>query len=221
MDPSEYPRLESYVKSVVGAFADDPRIHSWDVWNEPDNLNPGSYDDPEVKLFYVQRLLPEIFRWVRAMDPIQPLTSGVWNGTWTSEETLTRIERLQLELSDIITFHNYGDPEDFERRIRDLARYGRPIFCTEYMARPLGSEFATILPIAREYGVGAYNWGFVAGRTQTFFPWDSWKKPYPDGEPPVWFHDIFYSDGTPYRVEETEFIRSMALEEEALGSGYR
>jgi hypothetical protein len=215
MDPSEYPRLETYVKSVVDAFADDPRIHSWDVWNEPDNLNIGSYDDPEEKLEYVERLLPEVFRWIRAMDPIQPLTSGVWKGNWTSDGTLTPIERLQLDLSDVISFHHYGVPEDFERRIRDLSRYGRPIFCTEYMARPLGSEFATILPVARDYGVGAYNWGFVAGRTQTYFPWDSWEKPYRDREPPVWFHDIFYSDGTPYRVEETEFIRKILVDEKA------
>jgi hypothetical protein len=213
-DSSEYPRLEHYVKSVVSAFADDPRIHSWDVWNEPDNLNLGSYDDPEEKLFYVERLLPEAFRWIRAVNPVQPLTSGVWNGNWTSDETLNPIERIQLDLSDIITFHNYGVPEDFERRIHDLSRYGRPIFCTEYMARPLGSEFASILPIARDYGVGAYNWGFVAGRTQTYIPWDSWERRYPEEGPDVWFHDIFHSDGTPYRVEETEFIRKTLLDEE-------
>src|SRR5579871_1026402 len=42
-DPSQYPRLEAYVKGVVGAFAKDQRILGWDVWNEPDNVNNGSY----------------------------------------------------------------------------------------------------------------------------------------------------------------------------------
>ena len=32
------PRLEAYVKGVVGAFANDPRMLAWDIWNEPDNL---------------------------------------------------------------------------------------------------------------------------------------------------------------------------------------
>src|ERR1700758_5513262 len=42
-DSSQYPQLESYVKGVVGGFANDQRILAWDVWNEPDNGNDGSY----------------------------------------------------------------------------------------------------------------------------------------------------------------------------------
>src|SRR4028119_1512289 len=38
-DPAEYPRLEAYVKGVVGAFKQDKRILAWDIWNEPDNMN--------------------------------------------------------------------------------------------------------------------------------------------------------------------------------------
>lgn len=51
------------------------------------------------------------------------------------------------------------------------------------------------------------NWGFVAGKSQTIYPWDSWDRAYPT-EPPVWFHDIFRADGTPYRPQEVELIRS-------------
>ncbi|MGB9471361.1 MAG: hypothetical protein WBQ59_18585, partial [Candidatus Acidiferrum sp.] len=32
-DPAQVPRLAAYVKGVVRAFANDPRILGWDVWN--------------------------------------------------------------------------------------------------------------------------------------------------------------------------------------------
>ena len=77
------------------------------------------------------------------------------------------------------------------------------------MARPRGSTFDPILGYLKEQKVGAYNWGFVAGKTQTWLPWDSWEKPYVDREPAVWHHDIFHPDGTPYRQDETDLIRSL------------
>jgi hypothetical protein len=77
------------------------------------------------------------------------------------------------------------------------------------MARPQGSTFIAILPVAKSEKVGAINWGFVAGKSQTYLPWDSWQHPYVKEPPKVWFHDIFHEDGTPYRPEETAFIRSV------------
>ena len=141
------------------------------------------------------------------MEPEQPLTSGVWKGDWSSPEKLSPIEKIQLEQSDVISFHNYDKPAEFEKRIQWLQAYNRPILCTEYMARGNGSTFQGILPIAKKYKVAAINWGFVAGKTQTYLPWDSWKTPYTDREPAVWFHDIFHKDGTPYKTEEVAFIR--------------
>ena len=115
----------------------------------------------------------------------------------------------QLSLSDITSFHNYEPPAAFEKEVKWLETYGRPILCTEYMARPQGSTFQAILPIAKKYKVGAINWGFVAGKSQTYLPWDSWQHPYTDRQPAVWFHDIFHPDGKPYRPAETEFIRQI------------
>jgi hypothetical protein len=143
------------------------------------------------------------------MDPLQPLTSGVWKGDWSSPEKLTAFEKIQLNQSDVISFHNYGGPEDFEKRVKWLQAYKRPILCTEYMARPTGSTFQAILPIAKRENVAAINWGFVDGKTQTRLPWDSWKTPYIDREPPLWFHDIFHKDGTPYKQDEVDFIVKM------------
>ncbi len=48
----------------------------------------------------------------------------------------------------------------------------------------------------------------MAGKTQTIYPRDSWTKTYTE-EPPLWFHDIFRADGTPYRSEEVQLIRAL------------
>ena len=93
-------------------------------------------------------------------------------------------------------------------RLQNLAD-DRPLVLTEYMARPRGSTFAGVLPIAKRLKIAAYNWGFVSGKSQTILPWDSWQKPYVDRQPEMWFHDIFHPDGRAYRLEEIELIRSL------------
>lgn len=210
-DPSQYPRLEAYVKGIVGAFATDQRVLGWDVWNEPNNTNGDAYAklDPPNKVDLVLALLPQVFAWARSAGATQPLTSGVWDGDWSSPEKLTPMERIQIHESDVITFHSYSKPERFEKDVLELEQYHRPVICTEYMARSRGSTFQGTLPIAKKYHVGAINWGLVAGKTQTYLPWDSWQKPYTDREPEVWFHEVFRADGQPYRKEETDFIRQI------------
>lgn len=205
-DLARHNELEAYVKGVISHFANDSRIHSWDLFNEPDNINPSSYVkfEPENKADLSLSLLKKTFAWARSVKPSQPLTAGVWIGEWC-EEKLKPLDRYMLDESDIITFHNYEGPEEMERRIKILQRFYRPILCTEYMARGLSSTFQSILPVLKKYNVGAYCWGFVAGKTQTTFPWDSWTTTY-DGEPSLWFHDIFHTDGKPYKEEEVKFI---------------
>ena len=210
-DSAQYPRLKEYVQGVVGTFANDPRVLAWDLWNEPDNDNRTAYGKVELadKAKYVNLLLPQVFEWARVAHPTQPLTSGVWQGNWSSLEKASPTTRIQLEQSDVLTFHNYGWPEDFEQHVKWLQRYNRPMICTEFMARPTGSTFDTILPLAQQYHVGAVNWGLVAGKTQTYLPWDSWERPYVLIEPVSWFHEVFRTDGKPYRVRETEIIRAL------------
>ena len=209
-DSTQYPRLERYVKGTVAAFANDSRVLAWDIWNEPDNPNTSSYGNVELpnKVEYVIPLLSKAFVWARSVNPSQPLTAGVWNGNWETHETLTPIEKVMIDQSDIITFHNYEDAADFEKRIRQLQQYGRPMICTEYMSRGNGSFFKGSLPIAKKYNVGAINWGLVSGKSQTIYPWDSWKKTY-TSEPDLWFHDIFRKDGTPYKKDEVELIKKL------------
>jgi hypothetical protein len=214
-DPAQYPRLKAYVEGVVGAFASDQRVLAWDVWNEPDNDNGSSYGklEPPNKRELVLALLPQVFAWARAAHPVQPLTSGIWSGDWSSVDRMSPMARLQIEQSDVVSFHNYAWPEEFEQRVHELEQFHRPLICTEYMARSVGSTFDTVLPIAKAQHVAAINWGFVSGNTQTIYPWESWQHPYIQNPPPVWFHDIFRQSGEPYRAEEVKIIRRLTGKE--------
>ena len=210
-DPAQYPMLKDYVVGVMGAFAVDPRILAWDIWNEPDNGDESNdaNSQPPYKNNIVLKLVPQVFAWARSVHPAQPLTSGLYHGDWSSLEAMPPFVRMQIEQSDVISFHNYGWPEEFEKAVIELQQFHRPLICTEYMARSAGSTIDTILPIAHKYRVGAINWGFISGKSQTIYPWDSWKRPYVSDQPTVWFHDLFHPDGTPYREREVEIIRDL------------
>lgn len=223
VDSDRHKVLEAYVRGVVTRFKDDQQVQVWDVWNEPDNLNHNSYgkdkldQEPAQKVERTLPLLEMAFTWARESDPSQPLTSGVWIGNWPDPEKLNQTERVQLEQSDVISFHSYDPPEGIKKCVDNLRRYNRPILCTEFMARPRGSEFDPILAYLKQERVGAYCWGFVAGKTNTIYPWDSWQKRY-EKEPEVWFHDVFRTDGTPFDPAEVEYIRRVTGKNKA-GSG--
>ncbi|MBJ7337020.1 cellulase family glycosylhydrolase [Mycolicibacterium sp.] len=209
-DPRYVGVLNEYVTGVLNQFRSDDRVLGWDLWNEPDN--PASvYRTVERrdKMDLVAALLPQVFQWARAVDPVQPLTSAVWQGSWSDPRQRSAIAGIQLDNSDVVSFHSYAKPADFEDRIGELAPLRRPILCTEYLARSLGSSVEGILPIARRYDVGAYNWGLVAGKTQTYLPWDSWDRPQPE-QPRVWFSDLLRLDGKAYQDGEIDTIRRLA-----------
>lgn len=216
-DKARWGLLEAYVKGIVGRFNKDARVQCWDLFNEPDNTNDSSYGEKgELKTELEKskkhelslELLNKSFTWAREANPTQPLTSGVWRGDWSSDATLTPMEKAQLDNSDIISFHSYDPTDELKKRVAQLRRYKRPLLCTEFMARPRGSTFDPMLAYFKDEKIGAYNWGFVEGKTNTIYPWDSWQKRYA-AEPPVWFHDIFRTDGKPYREEEVEYIKGV------------
>jgi hypothetical protein len=208
-DPGYTRVLRDYVTAVLTQFRNDDRVLGWDLWNEPDNpARVYSKVERKDKQQRVAELLPQVFLWARSVNPGQPLTSGVWRGDWGEPTGRSAISAMQLDNADVITFHSYAEPASFESRIGELAPLGRPIICTEYMARPQGSTVEGILPVAKRQNVSAFNWGFVAGKTQTYFPWDSWDHPY-TSPPKVWFHDLLLPDGRPYRDSEVQTIRGM------------
>lgn len=208
--PERWDELKAYVEGVIGHFKDDKRIDFWDLYNEPDNMNDPAYIKIEStnKVATTVMLLKKTFTWAREANPSQPVTSGVWLGPWADVAKLSPTEKVQLENSDIVTFHNYSRLMDAEACVHNLHRYHRPVICTEYMARPAGSTFDPELGWFKHEHVGAYNWGFVAGKTQTIYPWDSWRKSY-SAEPTVLFHDILRPDGTPLVPGEVEYIKSV------------
>lgn len=215
-DPSRHGELRGYIHGVVARFKDDRRVHAWDVFNEPENDNRNSYGANGAKTEIPNKaemalvLLPKAFAWAREADPSQPLTAAVWRGPWPDPVAMDPIDRAMIDESDVISFHNYAGLDQVKVRVGQLRRYNRPILCSEYMARPAGSTFDPVLGWLKEQKVGGYNWGFVAGKTQTHYPWDSWQKAY-TAEPPVWFHEILRPDGSPYRPDEARYIRSLTV----------
>jgi hypothetical protein len=209
-DPARHDELKAYISGVIARFRDDKRIHAWDIFNEPDNNNRNSYfkHEPTNKLELATVLLKKSFAWARDANPTQPITAGVWLGTWADPKKLSPMEKFMVEESDIITFHNYAKLDEVKQCVQNLRRYNRPILCTEYMARPRGSTFDPILGYFKQEKVGAYNWGFVAGKTQTIYPWETWTKTHTN-EPAIWFHDIFRTNGKPFDPKEVEYIKSV------------
>jgi hypothetical protein len=190
-DSRTWSGLLGYTKDVVGAFGRDRRVLAWDLFNEPSN---SGYMDASVPL------LKAVFAWAREANPDQPLTSGLWNDHAMSNDVM-------LDNSDVVSFHDYDPPDELEGHIAKLEETGRPLICTEYMARTRGSLFETSLPVFKRHRVGALSWGLVKGKTNTIFAWDA---PMPgQDEPPVWFHDLFRPDGTPFKASETLFLKAI------------
>lgn len=209
-DPKELQRALEYAKEVVAAYSIDKRVLAWDVWNEPDNTNAGRFSssEPPNKTELLRTILPEAYRYVRAGNPTQPVTSGLWrNGDWSSKDKLGPVEKIQVDLSDIISFHNFDAPAEFEKRVKWLQAFGRPVVCTGFLAREQGSTVEAILPIAVKYNVGALLGDLVAGKTQMNLPWDSWQQPYVDDrKPKVWMQDILSSTGGLYQQSDADAI---------------
>jgi hypothetical protein len=194
-DTTLYPGLERYVKDVLTTFKNDKRILLWDLYNEPGNSNKRDSSLP---------LLKKVFQWAREVAPDQPISAGLW--AWDFE----KLNEFQIQNSDVITYHDYEEPQWHQRVIELLKVNGRPLICTEYMARPRNSRFSNTLPLLKRENVGAINWGFVSGKSNTIYAWDT---PIPSGEQPIeWFHDIFFPNGTPYRQDEVNLIKKLNSE---------
>ena len=182
-DPAAWPKLQAYVTDIVGTFGHDSRVVIWDLYNEP---------------YRSAKFVEATFQWARQAEPQQPLTTCLFG----PEEMRGRI----LELCDLVSFHNYGPVDGLRREIAELRRHGRPVICSEWMARVTGSRFQTHLPLFQSEKVGCWSWGLVAGRTQTYYTWGS-KPGTPD--PMLWLHDILRRDGTPFSALEVRILKHL------------
>ena len=220
-DSLRHQETKNYIKGVISHFAEDKRVVGWDLYNEPGNGTPFDprYPDrgPEVKDkdIYTLSLLKKSFKWAREVNPSQPITTSVWKGSgvdkdWSKLDSLSDLSRFTLSNSDVISFHTYGNIEEMRLRIDQLEKFNRPILCTEYLARGQGSTFQAMLPLLKEKQISAINWGFVAGKTNTVFPWSSWDEEF-DSLPKIWHHDIYLPDKTPYDQNEIDFLKEILL----------
>ncbi|MGB5385873.1 1,4-beta-xylanase [Eudoraea sp.] len=215
-DTTRHNELESYIKGVVGHFANDDRVLVWDVYNEPDNIagQPGRRElELNNKHEFSLILLKKVMGWSREINPSQPLTTGIWKGNiahWGTPDSLPALDSYMLLNSDVISFHAYdGEIENVKKKISELQKYNRPLFCTEYLARGSGNTFQKVLPILKKDKIAAINWGFVSGKTNTIYPWKSWDSTF-TSEPKIWHHDILRQDGTPYSEDEIDFLKGIS-----------
>lgn len=206
IDAKELNRLKEFIQGILLDYSNDERILMWDIYNEPGQFGLG---DKSLSLLQL------CWEWAHEIRPSQPLTSCL-DGAIGDE-----ILKLNGENSDVITFHTY-EAEKLDPTIQRLKEFKRPIMCTEYMAREFGTTFEFSLPIFKKENIGCYNWGLVAGKSQTHFGWSTileLQKRKKNGdflndldeipEPEEWFHDIFRKDGSPYKESEINFIKQI------------
>ncbi|MBT3850778.1 MAG: cellulase family glycosylhydrolase [Gammaproteobacteria bacterium] len=204
------PRLKKFTQEILDLYKTDNRILMWDLYNEPGQFGIG-------EISYT--LLKNVWDWAHEVRPDQPLTSCLDGSIGDSIITLNKKQ------SDVISFHTY-EAEKLEPTIKELSKIGRPLMCTEYMAREYGTTFEFCLPIFKKYNIACYNWGLVAGRSQTNFSWETIlklnelrdKEEFIKGlesliEPEVWFHDILRRDGSAFSNKETSLIKQILQED--------
>lgn len=200
-DPESADDYFRMVTEIVTLYRDDPRICMWDLFNEPGNSRRENITMPHLR---------RMFETVRAIAPSQPLTCGAW---WFDSKDFhtSELNRYALEHSDVISYHCYSSFEEHVRLIRYLKSFGRPLVNTEWLARCTGNDVFDNFPLFYLEGIGCYNWGFVAGKYQTYEPYEAhWNWYRDDPHAPIdftkWFHDLYRPSLRPYDPRETELI---------------
>lgn len=219
MNRDRWGEFEHYIKDLIGTFAEDPRILLWDLYNEPGNLmiftKIGLFAEHDHALTEHSRdLMVSCFQWARDISPVHPLSVAAWRtppAGYRAKAFDNEIDRLALELSDVITFHAYCDRTQAEVYVDQLSELGRPILSTEWMARTIDSKFDDQLILYHDRKVGCFNWGLVKGRTQTHLPWPHTLEELLGGvvNENAWFHDVLRADGSPYDKTETQLIAEL------------
>lgn len=186
---------KQYIQDIIGTYANDNRVLMWNGYNEPGGGGAAS-------------LVQATATWAREMNPIQPISFDAWGGG---------LDGVAIGESDVISYHNYSGPPGVTDGVKQMLRTGRPVILTEWMARTFGSTIPDVLPDLQELGVASYNWGLVNGDQQTHWPWGSPPQTQTT-EPPLWFHDLYRRDGTPYKADEIALYKHYRLQDTVLRS---
>ena len=200
--------LEKYydmIREIVGKYAKDERIQIWNVWNEIGNSNRNQMSVPYmIKAFEI----------ARSCNPIQPLTADIWRTNDLLVDKISKEEEIAVELSDVITFHNYSSFETFALVVKKIKeKYGRPTMCTEWLNRLENNNVDNVLPLLYVENVGSYHWGLFQGFSQTFEPWGGYyiaQEKGSDKDLTLWQHDIFRFNGLAYIPKEIRTFKRFA-----------
>ena len=212
-DEEEYRGLcIGYLEAMFRRFGQDPRIDIWDIWNEPGNSNRHGLSIPYLK---------QSFEIARSYDPIAPLTAGCWryppNYGIDMRQQLEEIERVAIDLSDIVSFHQYSNFRDVQATVAMLEREKRPMANTEWLHRIFDNFVQDNLPLYFEKKIASYHWGLVAGNSQHYLPWEDIRGR-KELDYTRWQHDIFRHDGkTPYDPEEIALFKSLGARKNEAG----
>ena len=202
-EPELALRHYEMVREIIETYRNDERIIMWDLYNEAGNARRGMVTMPHLQKY---------FEIARAIDPIQPLTACTYRCPVDADVPIPEIEQYCVDNSDIISYHNYGPYQDNIRIIKRLKEYGRPIVNTEWLGRIFHNTIQELFPLFYLEKIGCYNWGFVAGKYQTYEPWaGTWDRydadPTLDVDFTKWFHDLYRPSHRPYDPKEIEIIR--------------
>ncbi len=190
-----WPKLERYVRDLVGTFKRDERILFWDLYNRVGDGGLGEHALP---------LMNQTFNWARDVNPRQPMAIATW-GRFGSAIGARIHER-----SDFITFQSFESATTVERLLLLMEHYERPIICTAWLMRQGDNTFEEMLPLFASRRVGWYNRGLVNGKTQTWIQQAEFRS---ETDPDVWQHDVFHADGEVYRQDEVVLIKAFRFEE--------
>ena len=219
-DPELRPKFYAMCGELLRKYRTDRRILFWNLWNEPGNNHRSALTEVNLR---------ELFELAWKIDPVQPLAADVWTAGAGNPEGVKPVERHAGEWSDIISYHCYADYRKQKRTIDILRkRWGRPLVNTEWLARINGDELTTSYPLFAQERVGCTCWGFVAGKYQTYEPYEpQWKNQFEYRNPaaPVtkWFHDLFRPSHHPYDPVEASVLMNVnaAMDAEREGRSIR
>lgn len=202
-DPEKRADYFKMVEEIVTKYKEDERICIWDVYNEPGNSRRQDITLPNLK---------RLFELVRKINPSQPLTTGLFKIKGDENIPLNEIEQYALDNSDIISYHFYRDYNEHVKIIKRLKNEGRPILNTEWLGRCFGNDIFSLFPLFYLEKIGCWNWGFVAGKYQTYEPWEGTWQQYEQGTATEvdftkWFHDLYRPNHRPYDPKEIELIK--------------
>lgn len=213
-DPDLNPKFYRMCEELLTKYRDDDRILFWNLWNEPGNNGRGKVSAPHLK---------KLFELAWQIDPKQPLAADVWASRGDAAQDTA--EGVAAACSDIISYHSYSDLGTQMALAKALKeRFGRPLVNTEWLARILHCEVFDVYPFFAQNRIGCTCWGFVAGKYQTYEPWEGmWKQIEKGGGQNYamtkWFHDLFRPSLRPYDPKEIDVIKHVNAEMDAEREG--